>query len=85
MKLKICLNDMSNTENLPTSPDWEFIDEEFQFFAVDANGSGFVFESEPEILERHDEWYSYDSMRFIGDFDATNWKNSLQKRPQHEK
>lgn len=74
---------MSNEkEKLPTSPDWSTAPDWAQYFAIDKDGEGYFYYLEPFFY--HIGFWNNQcetSPKIAGIFDATNWENSLQKRP----
>lgn len=60
--------------NHPDCPGWA------KWAAVDANGSGHVFDGKPDRGLFHWRGY-YVNAIYIGDYDPTDWQNSLIERP----
>ena len=65
-------------------PSWENFDftpyaKEWKWFAVDKDGEGFLYEDKP-ILKKEIWNGGLSLVDFLGDFDPTNWQNSLQER-----
>lgn len=74
---------MNNETKLPTSPDWTTAPEGATHFAVDINGDGFYYSICPIITTF--QWTVNNlsaRIDYAGEFDATDWANSLQKRPE---
>lgn len=70
---------MNGNLKLLTAPDWSMAPKNFTWFAIDEDGDGFFYEDKPIrkmvfFIGKFSEW--------AGTFDATDWKNSLQKRPE---
>lgn len=64
-------------------PDWNLIPLRFNYFAIDKGGSAYAFETKPfldELLWR----MTYGDCQYIGQWDGSNYKNSLQQRPSNE-
>lgn len=74
---------MTEIEILPTSPDWGKAPKWAKWFAIDRSGRGFFYYSKPLIFLNSGVWEAahLHQLMYIDDFDATNWENSLQKRP----
>jgi len=70
-------------KKLPTSPDWSTAPEWAQYFAIDKDGQmGWFYEKRPIKKVLKNMWYSSGFKKPLSNaFDATNWQNSLQKRP----
>jgi hypothetical protein len=70
-------------ETLQQMPDWATAPEWAQWFAIDGDGEGFWYAKEPF---KGDLWYLPNGYVFApcGNFDPTNWRTSLQQRPQTE-
>jgi hypothetical protein len=49
------------------------------YLAVDKSGKGFLYKDEPKRFTS--VWGPATLDKPVGDFDATDWQNSLQKRP----
>lgn len=66
--------------------DWSKVPDGFDWFAIDANGIGFVYREKPICYTQ--DWSTRDlvatnnDMYHIGLFDAYNWKTSLEQRPE---
>ena len=73
---------MSNTEKLPTAPDWSKAPEKATHHAIDSDGKGYWYSEAPESDEIGWDIVISKWMGPSGIFDATNWNNSLQKRPE---
>lgn len=66
-------------------PDWDDAPEWAEWLAQDADGSWWWYESQPQ--QGSDEWSPMLS-RFYKPHDAIktiDWKNTMEKRPTHEK
>jgi hypothetical protein len=75
---------MSNETKLPTTPDWATAPNWAQWFAIDQNGKGYFYENHVSIKSWGIFEPSFACQIFLaGIFDATNWQNSLQKRPEN--
>ena len=72
---------MKNEKEFPTMPDWADAPEWAMYRCIDSIGDFEYHELEPDRTESF--WIS-DGRETIAGFhyDATNWKNSLQKRPE---
>jgi hypothetical protein len=69
-------------EILQQTPDWATAPEWAKWFAIDSDGEGYRHEEKP--IRNDSQWHFGKKSEFIGNFDPTNWKNSLQQRPtQH--
>ena len=74
---------MNGNLKLLTAPDWSEAPEWAQWFAIDEDGEGFWAEHLP--TRSHDCWLPMSiksNYSWAGIFDATDWKNSLQQRPE---
>jgi len=65
--------------NETKTPDWATAPRLSNWFAIDADGTGYWHKSKPILI--HDKWKPYDVCIIAGKFDATNWKKSLQRNP----
>jgi hypothetical protein len=71
-------------EILQQTPDWANAPEWAMYRAIDEDGEGYWFEKKPRIVDDIPIWVYGGKSEFFGNFDPTNWKNSLQQRPQIE-
>lgn len=62
----------------PDCPEWA------RWAAVDADGSGHVFDGKPDRGSLYWRGY-YVNAIYIGDYDPTDWQNSLIERPEVER
>jgi len=72
---------MSDTEKLPTSPDWNLYPDIWIYFAIDGDGNGVLYTHKPERMNAGFCQPKGNYFEIGKHFDATNWKSSLQKRP----
>ena len=60
--------------------DFSTVADEYMYFAIDADGDGFAFQEEPQIVDNF-RWHSnMGKVEYVGEFDPITWKTSLQKR-----
>ena len=72
---------MSNESKLPVLQNWDHAPEWAMYRCIDSTGDLEYHELEPEPTKNF--WYSYGRETVAGfNYDATDWKNSLQKRPE---
>ena len=72
---------MSNTIKLPTGPAWRFSPDWATHFAINSDGFGWWYMGEP--MEDAARFYPMsEHYQNAGKFDASDWQNSLQKRPE---
>lgn len=80
----------NNNNTLPTSPDWSTAPDWANWFAIDGDGDGCFFQECPlldvsPIDENDGMWYNFNHTiwRNTGKYDPSNWKDSLQNRPDN--
>ena len=58
----------------------------WKFFAIDKDGGGWRYREEPKIDKGDNRWSSSNTvpLRVGGDYDASNWQNSLIERDKAE-
>ena len=55
----------------------------WKWFAVDEDGTGWIFVDMPTIIKGKGNCFMSDNgFKAVGLFDPTNWENSLQQRPK---
>ena len=62
--------------------DWDKVEPQCNYFAIDRNGEGFAYPSKPTMGVR--DWvanYMDKEVEFIGNFSSLNWEQSLIQRP----
>ena len=82
---------VSRDESVATKPsiNWSHVKDEYKWLSVDATGSAYVYEDEPERSES-DHWYSHKgSLSEVNGLASyipgtCDWKDSLVKRPEGE-
>ena len=82
---------VSRDESVATKPsiNWSHVKDEYKWLSVDATGSAYVYEDEPERSES-DHWYSHKgSLSEVSGLASyvpgtCDWQDSLVKRPEGE-
>ena len=62
--------------------DWDKVESQYQYFAIDRNGEGFAYTTKPKMDFRG--WVFGDTdkeVQFLGNFLSLNWVQSLTQRP----